>query len=67
MSSQPFALRIAAVVVLSAAMGEPPSPQDDVYSLAAILFWLLTGMYANGSSAPVAGERLSGATPAPPR
>lgn len=47
--------------------GEPPSPQDDVYSLAAILFWLLTGMYANGSSAPVAGERLSGATPAPPR
>ncbi|HEX8877136.1 MAG TPA: serine/threonine-protein kinase [Phycisphaerales bacterium] len=38
----------------------PASQQDDVYSLGAILFWLLTGSFANGATVAEALARLSG-------
>lgn len=38
----------------------PASQQDDVYSLGALLFWLLTGSFANGATVAEALTRLSG-------
>jgi hypothetical protein len=38
----------------------PASQQDDVYSLGALLYWLLTGSFANGATVPEALARLSG-------